>query len=235
MGNKKSDKDTRESELSLVKEINKNDLLRLKLTKQGYDLRKSELALEREIAIEKAAGDEKLIADLNEEYSLKMQILILENQREKAANLNAAAAERQAAADAKREETALRDIDRLRTIQDLELETQYSGIELERARLELAKGRAIEEGKALGLSLALIEKEYDLRNKILDAQAAAESVGSEDAIDKLTARGQFGAQSASGAFGAGNINRLEKSNEEIAKNTKEIYKSIANGRPITFN
>ena len=99
------------------------------------------------------------------------------------------------------------------TVAELELEAKYEGYELEEKMLELQKKRALEAAKAAGEDLKLVEREFALRQKILEAKKAAEGARGTSAL------GMFNAYRL---YGVGNASNAEKQLANIEKNTRSL-------------
>ena len=83
------------------------------------------------------------------------------------------------------------DLQRRQTIRELELRSKLKGVELASALLELNRKQAIERARAAGTDLKLVEKEYGLRQKLLDMRGTGIS-------ERLRIAGTFSAQEARG-------------------------------------
>jgi hypothetical protein len=120
-------------------------------------------------------------------------------------------------------------------IEDLALEAGKEGVDLERAKLALAKERALAEAKAIGASVRLVEDEFDLREKILEKSIEAEEARNNISRLSTTVSGSFGGAAVERGFQAGGgQNRLISLNESIDKNTKKTANSL-DRLQISFN
>ncbi len=123
---------------------------------------------------------------------------------------------------AKQERISGSDEESRRRIAELELESAYTGYELEKRKLELARERALEEARRIGASEDLVNREYDLRKKILDAQDQT----------KTNVAGTFSSR-LSGMFGNADSavkneqKDIKNATQETAKNTGRIAESLA--------
>jgi TP901 family phage tail tape measure protein len=103
------------------------------------------------------------------------------------------------------------DADARREIADLELEAAYTGEELERRKLALARQRAIEDAKTNGESVALINRKFDLQEQIAGARNSA-AVRTGTFSSRLS--GMFGAPSGQ--------KKIEDATQKTADNTKKL-------------
>ena len=197
----------------------RNKELQLELIYEGYLLEKEKLDLAREEAIAGAEGQQKIIDLINEEYQLRLDLL---NMRTQAAQEEEAARKRLQLEEKQKEIAEINGYQKV-TNEGLLLELQYDGYELSRKKLELEKRIALERAKAEGANVDLVEKEYKLRNQILEAENARQEA---DRIAQNT-------KESSGTFAATNLNqmlgvstntfdRIAKASEETAKNTKAL-------------
>ena len=109
-------------------------------------------------------------------------------------------------------------VQQMRRVQDLALETKLQGNELEQARLDLARKRALSDlPEDMGPSGEFwTNLEYDLRQKLLDANvgdAVADAVGQ--------ATGTFNAAALQGLQAAGG-DRMTIGIEKIERNTRKL-------------
>lgn len=208
--------------------------LALQLVYKEFELKSKMLELEKQEEIRKAGNNKEMIAAINAQYAIRERINAAEERAAKAA-MDKIEKEKQAAEEMEKK-SKLENINSLnksreQTIAELQLEASFTGIAFEREKLKLAKARAIEEAKALGLNVELVEKEYKLREDILNAQEAASKV--KTVSQTLTARGQFGGQAISRTFGMGG-NTIEKSSLETAKNTRDLLKEFKSKNTLAF-
>jgi len=102
----------------------------------------------------------------------------------------------------------------------LELETQYEGLELQRELLKLEEERRIEAARAAGLNIEAVEREFDLRQRIME-QAAAAADALNDTIERITVRGTFSALAIGGLGLEGPMQDQVKLLRQIERNTRE--------------
>ncbi len=115
------------------------------------------------------------------------------------------------------------------TVEELELQAKFKGIELDRQMLALQRRRAIDAAKAAGENVDLVEREYDLREQILEAGAAAEKVR-EKAIE---VSGTFSSEALSGLGVSSRLaERTAAAAEETAENTKKIADAADEGELV---
>ena len=106
--------------------------------------------------------------------------------------------------------------------EELMLELQYKGFELERQKLALAEKRAIAEAEKNDYDVDAVKQEFDLRKKILNAREIAEKT-KENAPTVRQSFGTFSSQNLQQVFGSGSaMDRIAKFSEETAKNTKAM-------------
>jgi hypothetical protein len=108
------------------------------------------------------------------------------------------------------------DADTRREIADLELEAAYTGEELERRKLALARQRAIEDAKANGESVALINRKFDLQEQINSTRDSA-AVRTGTFSSRLA--GMFGAPSGQ--------KKIEDATQKTADNTKKLVDAFS--------
>jgi hypothetical protein len=149
------------------------------------------------------------ITATNNLYRGRLELLAADQQREEIANKIATAEKISTDEAARKLEFERRSNEfqesKSAEIADLELELSYKGYELEKKKLDLAQQRALlaaPEG-----SLDLVLKEYELRNKILQAEEAA-ATGND-----LSSIGSFSTTNLSKSFG------VNKSADKTATNT----------------
>ena len=155
--------------------------LELDLQYKGFDLEQKKLDLAKQEEIIAAKGPQETIALIEKEYALRQQIL--NKKRDEAAE-----AERLRASEeltAKLQDEAAKVLERSQAIADFDneqemrneelmLELQYKGFELERQKLALAEKRAIAEAEKNDYDVDAVKQEFDLRKKILNAREIAE-------------------------------------------------------------
>ena len=182
--------------------------LKIQLIENEYERRKKalfeEYLYEDKLAREKGATQQTL-DNIQEAFAIRLAQI--ERQRiarakEEAARLAASRA------DANRS--------RSETIEELQLRTKLKGLELEKALLALERKREIEAARKAGERLDLVEKEYDLRAKLLDA--------GEGLSDRLqtSVTGTFNASAIASLNSTAVVERTAKAAEATAKNTKRI-------------
>lgn len=207
--------------------------LEYELQYKGFDLAQKKLELEKEQAIAAAKGQATLIALTEKEFELKQKKLDAEKQAsieaKKQDEIKAISDERTASLQAEAARildlsaaATTRDIDQEKTNEELMLDLQYQGYELEKQKLALAEKRALAEGEALGYNLDLVKQEFDLRNKILDARETADKA-KEIAPETIKSAGTFSGRNLQQVFGGGSVmDRVAIASEATAKHTKQM-------------
>lgn len=107
-------------------------------------------------------------------------------------------------------------------IAELELRAKYKGVELERQLLELEHQKEVAQARRIGASVDLIDKEYALRRKIIDA---GEQV-------KDSVKGTFNANavlSLQKDTSSPNEKRIAVATEANAKDTAKLVNLVRNG------
>ena len=173
-----------EQERKIEDAKNKIQEANIKLTYDGIEQRKQLLGLEKERAIDAAEGNKELISQITQKFIAESKLLDLEKQR---ADVKASELEEEQKVLSAKSANEQKE----RDIQDLALTNLFQGVELEQRRLELAKQRAIEEAKALGENVALVEREFALRERLLSASIAAKNADREKTIQDLVLEAQF--------------------------------------------
>lgn len=208
-------------------------MLSLQLVYKEFELKRKILELEKNEEIRKAANNKQMIDAINAQYAIKERIVASEEMAAKIAIEKSEKEKSAAEAKIKAEERLSINNLRKQTIAELELQAAYSGYELERKMLELSRQRARAEAISTGASVELVEKEYALLAKIINNKEAASKV--KKISETITSRGQFGSTAINRVFGSGQSSSLEKSNNEIAKNTGDLLKYVKNAETLTFN
>lgn len=113
-------------------------------------------------------------------------------------------------------------------IKELELRSKYKGIELEKKLLKLEESRAIIAARSSGASLIMIAKEFALKRKILEADAA-------DALkQQMEVRGTFNAAALQGLQGAGSVEKqIAAATEQTKKDIRKLTKFVVDQRGVT--
>jgi len=158
--------------------------------------------------VEAAQGAIETIARLEEMRELELRAAERADSKRRAEDLKAADDAAQSV-----------NIDRQWRIAEMMLEANYQGVELEKAKLELARQRALIEAKAAGASLNLVEREYALRGQLLSIQSA---------VEKFDVAGTFSSAAAS-AIAQGTSNdalRTAKATEQSAEYLKRIERKV---------
>ena len=208
---------------------------KLKLRHQGLWLQSAELDFARDKAIKEAAGNEKVIAAIKEQYKIKQEILAATEKAAYLALKTADAEQKAAELKEKQENIALATADQKARIADLELENSYEGFELEKKKLELAKERALLEAKDAGVQKSLIENEFDLRNEMLNKQEIARQKASA-VPDVTTSKGSFATGALQRIFNLTGIkSKAETATIETAKNTGKMVSLMENCNPGVFS
>lgn len=124
----------------------------------------------------------------------------------------------------RRAEIARANIDQQRTIADLQLETQLKYKNLEEAKLELQRRRAVEEARKQGENVDLVNKEFDLRRRLLDLRSAPE----------IATMGTFSSQRLGSIFAGSNAQeRTAQTSAEAARLLKRIV-DLAEQNKLVF-
>jgi hypothetical protein len=197
----------------------RNAELRLDLMYEGYELEKKKLSVSRDEALAGAEGQQKIIDLIHEEYQLRLDLLNMRTGKSQAEE----DARRMLQLEERKKEIADIDGYQKNTNEALLLDLQYDGYGLSKKKLELEKRIAFERAKAEGANIDLVEKEYQLRNQILEAENARSEA-------ELIAQNT---RESSGTFSSSNLNqslgiytstfdRIAKASEETAKNTKML-------------
>lgn len=204
--------------------------LRLELIQDEHE-RETALLNERydhEVELAKANSD--MIAQIEEARGLELQALALKNQQaialsQQQAAEQAAQMQEQINADNRGEQ---------QTVDELRLRIMKKGMDLELGLLDMQERRALEDARARGLDLSLVNEEFELRRKMLmDAISSA-------AVDRLQSfiesRGTF--QKSTGALlglrASQPIETLVKYSEQTAKATTSIDHKMQPGAAFVF-
>ena len=230
--------EAREKNLQRIRE----ETARLMLEAQydGIELQRQQLDLAEQQAIAAAEGEEEVIASIKEQYALKKALLNVEYDRtreqekqreaEKKAREAAWKAEREQEEAARKAETAAQhERDVQKEIEDLKLQLAYDGLELEKEQLKLAEKRALVWAKMAGIDPALIEEEFDLREKLAEKRAKQGEQPEINIAQPSDVFGSFSARAVSGQVADKSVKELTKANtylSQIATSTKKMTDSV---------
>jgi len=119
------------------------------------------------------------------------------------------------------------DVQRIQSIEELRLRTQYEGADLERRLLDLQEKRALDAARAAGERLDLVQQEFALRRAADAARdAATYTLRTETA-------GTFNVAALQSLVAGGVQDRVAAATEQTAKNTKRLLEKADNG--LTFS
>jgi len=211
-----------QNQIEILKRRNALESDRLKLIYDGFELQRAQLEQTTKESRTKAEGDEELLRVINEQYFTQMQLIDMEEARTKEAEKRTREEMKslEAAQNLARieEQKKAANEQTTKAIEDLQLESMFKGVDLERERLKLAKQRALLEAAAAGASLDLVLEEYALREAILEASEAAKNAGSI----KTESFGTFSSLNGENVFATSNYNKqiAETSKQQLAENKK---------------
>lgn len=142
----------------------------------------------------------------------------------RAAELEVAAAREAARLRERAAAIATADTARQENIAELELRARYRGVALERELLRLQWQRTRAAAEAAGESVKLVDREFQLRARLLLAEMAADATG---------ALGTFSAAAAGQLFPAGALERTAANTTELVALTRRLLEE--RDRPPTFS
>ena len=107
-------------------------------------------------------------------------------------------------------------------IAEMEARLKYRGIRLERELLMLQMQRELVAARRTGEDVTLVQKEFDLRMRLLDAAGAVS--------ERISVAGTFNPLAAAGLGGGGPLERTARATEETARNTQRLLEKAGQGQ-----